>query len=91
MGEQGASLDYVKPHPENMVCPFCNGQAAYSTEEEPDNRLMYRQPLEYEPPNGKNLLRRIISQRLHRPRRCLPHRLKRNKKLMNRIFKILNG
>lgn len=91
VGEQGASIEYVQQHPENLVCPFCDGQAAYSTEEEPDDEMLYRLPLEHEPPNGKSLVRKIKSERLNRRRRCLCNRMKTNKRKVIRIRKILEG
>lgn len=91
VGEEGASIDHVQQHPENLICPWCNGQAAYSTEEIPDNPMIYRLPLDHEEPNGKDLLRRIISQRLSRPRRCLSHRLKATKKKIAQLFMKLNS
>lgn len=91
VGEQGASIDYVQQHPENLICPFCQGQAAYSTEENPDNPLMYRLPLDHEEPDGKHLFLRITSQRLSRPRRCLSHRLKQIKRKVGRVFRMINS
>lgn len=91
VGENGANLEELNEHPENMICPFCDGQAFYSTAEEPDDPMMYRLPLEHEEPDGKKRVRPILSQRLHRPRRCLSHRLRTNARKMRRIFRILNG
>lgn len=91
VGEQGAKIEDIQRHPEDMVCCFCDGQAVFTAQEEPDNADNYRLPLEYEPPRFNCQMRKISSQRLSRPRRCLSHRLKCNKKVMKRISKIFNG
>lgn len=87
VGENGASLEEVQQHPEDMICPFCDGQAKYTTQEQVDNLFLYRQPIIFEKPTGDAVIRKILSVRLHRPRRCLTNKLRSAKKQLGRIFR----
>lgn len=87
VGENAASYDEVRVHPEDLVCPFCDGQAVYTTEQEVDDLAMYRQPIRYEEPRLGKEYRRILSQRLHRPRRSIPRSLKSLKHQMRSLFR----
>jgi len=87
VGENGASLEEIQQHPEDMVCPFCDGQAKYTTEQPVDDLDMYRLPIRYEDPCREKTVRAILSQRLHRPRRSIPRSIKSFKKKWNTLFR----
>lgn len=87
VGENGASMAEITQHPEDLICPFCDGQAKYTREEQVDDLDMYRLPIVFEEPHPAKIERAILSQRLHRPRRSIPRSIKSSKKQWSSLFR----